>query len=406
MEGADTVGLVEQEQVVVVGAGAAGLAAAAMLKRRGVDPLVVERTRRVASSWRSRYDSLRLNTPRLTSTLAGYRIPRRYGRWPVRDDVVEYLEEYARRHELRIRFKTELSRVERSEGAGGANERSEARDPRWLLETSNGHIAARFAVLATGHDAEPKLPDWPGQKGFTGELIHSAAYKNPEPFTGKDVLVVSARNTGSEVAYELATDGGCRVWTSMRTPPSVFPREWPPGFPLNYSTQLLERCPDPVFDQVAFLVQRLIYGNLAKHGIPRAPLGVQTATKKRHASTLVDAGFIRALKDGKLTLVPAVERFDGPDVVLTDGSRLQPQVVIAATGYHRNLPRIVGHLGVLDEHGVPVLDGTPIRAREHPSARGLFFNGLYTSAAGQLGFMRIDGRRIARAITEQLAPGN
>jgi putative flavoprotein involved in K+ transport len=105
-------------------------------------------------------------------------------------------------------------------------------------------------------------------------------------------------------------------------------------------------------------------------------------------------------------LVPAVERFDGPDVVLTDGSRLQPQVVIAATGYHRNLPRIVGHLGVLDEYGVPVLDGKPIRAREHPSARGLFFNGLYTSAAGQLGFMRIDGRRIARAITEQLVPEN
>jgi putative flavoprotein involved in K+ transport len=89
---------VNQEQVVVAGAGAAGLAVAAMLKRRGIDPLVLERTERVGSSWCSRYDSLRLNTPRITSTLSGYRMPRRYGRWPARDDVVEYLEGYARRY--------------------------------------------------------------------------------------------------------------------------------------------------------------------------------------------------------------------------------------------------------------------------------------------------------------------
>ena len=271
-----------------------------------------------------------------------------------------------------------------------------------MLDTSSGQIATRFAVIATGHDAEPKLPNWPGQEGFTGELIHSAAYRNPEPFKAKDVLVVSARNTGTEIAYELATEGGCRVWTSMRTPPSVFPREWPPGSPLNYSTVLLDPFPDPVLDRVGFLMQGLIYGNLAKHGIPRAPLGVQSATKKRHVSALIDAGFISALKEGKLKLVPAVERFDGPEVVLADGSRLQPQAVIAATGYNRNLPRIVGHLGVLDDYGVPMLNGEHIRAREHPSAPGLFFTGYYASSAGQLRFMRIDGRRIARAIARQL----
>jgi cation diffusion facilitator CzcD-associated flavoprotein CzcO len=287
-------------------------------------------------------------------------MPRRYGRWPVRDDVIEYLEEYARRQ-----------------------------------------IATRFAVLATGRDASPKLPEWRGREGFTGELIHSAAYRNAEPFKGKDVLVVSARNTGSEIAYELATTGGCRVWTSMRTPPSVVPREWPPGFPLNFSTVMLERFPDAVVDQAGFLTQRLIYGNLADHGIPRAPLGVQSATRKRHVSALIDAGFIQALKDGRLELVAAVDRFEGPEVLLVDGSRLRPQVVIAATGYDTNLPGIVGHLGVLNGHGLPALNGKPLRAREHPSAPGLFFTGYYASTAGQLRFMRIDGRRIARAIARE-----
>lgn len=379
---------------MVVGAGAAGLGTAGMLKRRGIEPLVLEATTQVASSWRSRYDSLRLNTPRITSTLAGYRMPRRYGRWPVRDDVVAYLEEYARRHELRIQFETKLNRVERADSPGRTG-------ARWLLDSSRGEIRARFAVLAMGHDAEPKLPGWPGLQEFTGELIHSAAYRRPEPFKGKDVLVISARNTGTEIAYELATQGGCRVWTAMRTPPSVFPREWPPGFPLGYSTVLLDLLPDAVLDQAGFLTQRLIYGNLAKHGIPRAPLGVQTATKRRHVSALVDAGFIRALKAGELKLVAAVERFDGAEVVLADGSRLRPQVVIAATGYHTNLPATVGHLGVLDDHGLPALNGDLLRSREHPSAPGLFFNGYYATAAGQLRFMRIDGRRIARSIAQQ-----
>lgn len=386
-----------REQVVVVGAGAAGLSAAAMLKRRGIDALVLERSGEVASSWRGRYDSLRLNTPRLNSTLAGYRMPRRYGRWPARDDVVEYLEHYAGREGLRIRFEAELRRVERTalESTDGA--------PRWLLDTSIGELATRFAVIATGHDAEPKLPGWPGAEDFPGELIHSADYRNAEPFRGKDVLVVSAGNTGSEIAYELCTDGGCRVWTAMRTPPNVARREWPPGVPLNYPTVVLDLLPDAVLDQAGYLTQWLIYGNLAEYGIPRAPQGIQTTTKKRHVSALVDAGFIRALKDGKLELVAALERFDGPEAVLADGARLRPDAVIAATGYERNLPRLLGHLGLLDEHGFPTFEGESLRApRQHPNAPGLFFNGYYTTASGQLRFMRIDGRRIARTIAREL----
>lgn len=377
-----------REQVVVVGAGAAGLSVAGMLKRRGIDPLVLERSGQVGSSWRSRYDSLRLNTPRLTSTLAGYRMPRRYGRWPTRDQVVEYLEEYARGHGLRVQFETEVTRVEPVTVG-------------WRLATSAGELEAEFVVVATGHDAEPKLPDWPGRGGFPGELIHASTYKNATPFAGKSVLVISARNTGSEIAHELAANG-CRVWTSMRTAPSVVPREWPRGFPLNYPSVVLDPLPDFFVDQGGYLFQRLIYGNLAKYGIPRAPIGAQTATKKRHVSALVDSGFIDDVKRGRVRLVPNVDRFEASEVVLVDGSRLTPDAVIAATGYSRNLPSIVGHLGVLDAFGLPTLDGQPLRWRAHPRAPRLHFNGYYATAAGQLRFMRIDGRRVAREIARQL----
>ena len=80
---------------MIAGGGAAGLAAAAELDRRGIASVVLDRGDSIGSSWAGRYDSLRLNTPRLTSSLARYRMPRRYGRWPTRDDMVEYLNDYA-----------------------------------------------------------------------------------------------------------------------------------------------------------------------------------------------------------------------------------------------------------------------------------------------------------------------
>src|SRR5213083_95422 len=194
-----------EELVVVAGAGPAGLAVAAMLERRGVPALVLERASKVASSWRSRYDSLILNTPRLTSTLAGYRIPRRYGRWPSRDAIVEYLEEYARRHELRIEFGVEVRRVDRGSDS-------------WVLQTSNEELRAHSVVIATGHDAEPVIPDWPGRAGYAGELLHAADYRRPDPFRGRDMLVVGPNTSGSEIAYKLVLHGADRVRVSMRTP--------------------------------------------------------------------------------------------------------------------------------------------------------------------------------------------
>jgi putative flavoprotein involved in K+ transport len=375
-----------EKTVVVAGAGPAGLATAAMLERRRVPALVIERASKVASSWRTRYDSLILNTPRLTSTLPGYRIPRRYGRWPSRDAIVEYLEEYARRHELRIEFGNELRRVDRE-------------DDTWLLRTSSGDLRARNVVIATGHDVEPLLPDWPGRAGYAGELLHSADYRRPDPFRGRDVLVVGPNTSGSEIAYELVSQGAARVWVSMRTPPYVSRREWPPGIPVNTTAVMLDLLPDRMADRIAALGPWAMYGNLSKHGLPPSPHGAQTTAKVRHQGALVDNGFVDAVKDGRIELVAAVEAFDGPDVLLADGSRIQPDVVIAATGYSRGLEPIVGHLGVLDETGFPRV----LADETHPNAPRLYFNGYYATISGGMRHMRRHARRIARAIAQERA---
>ena len=111
-------------QTVVIGAGPAGLATAAQLRRLGVPVVVLERANAVAASWRGRYDRLRLNSSRPFSKLPGARYPRGTGMFPSRDQVVEYLESYARDHELEIRFRTHVERIERDETAGSSTRRA------------------------------------------------------------------------------------------------------------------------------------------------------------------------------------------------------------------------------------------------------------------------------------------
>jgi cation diffusion facilitator CzcD-associated flavoprotein CzcO len=310
-------------------------------------------------------------------------MPRRYGRWPTREQVIEYLDEYAGRMKLRIRFETAAERIERSDG-------------QWRVETSNGAIAAAHVVVATGYDHEPFVPEWPGKEGFTGELIHASAYREPSPYRDKDVLVVSAGNTGSEVAFELVSNGAARVRTAMRTPPNIFPREWH-RIPLNLVAWTGEHQPLWVTDRIGRGLQRMIYGDLAPHGLPTSPIGFATSVKVRHVAPLIDAGYVQAVKERRIEIVPAVEAFEGGDVILADGSRIQPEAMIAATGYRRGLEPLVGHLGVLDDAGLPLVNGAP----GDPRTPGLYFNGFRVRLSCQLGLMRIQGKKIAREVARE-----
>ena len=121
--------------------------------------------------------------------------------------------------------------------------------------------------------------------------------------------------------------------------------------------------------------------------------------RRRRQAAVFDDGFVAAVKAGRIEIVAAVEDFDGPDVLLADGARIQPEAVIAATGYRRGLEDLVGHLGVLDDDGIPLLSG----GSEHPAARGLFFNGYRAELSGQLRLMRPDARAIARAAKRRRA---
>ncbi len=371
---------VERERVVVIGGGPAGLAVAAVLKSKQIDALILDRAASIGASWMAHYDRLHLHTVRWLSNLPGLRLPRGEGKWVARDAVVRYLQNYAEHHALRVRLATTATSVRR-EGTV------------WKVETNDGPVSADAVVIATGHNDEPVMPKWMGMAGFAGELQHSSAYRSGLPYAGKDVLVVGAGNSGAEIAVDLVEHRARKVWLSVRTPPNILRRDLA-GLPTQAIGILVRRLPVSVVDKIAGVTQRLTVGELSKYGMPRPERGVYTRVRHDDRIPILDVGLIGALKREEIEVVPAVEAFDGSEVVLLGGKCVAPQAVIAATGFRRRLQDLVGHLGVLDASGTPVFNGATTDPR-HPD---LYFLGYSNPLSGNLRELGIDARRIARSI--------
>jgi putative flavoprotein involved in K+ transport len=366
------------EHVVVVGAGPAGLAAAWAIGRAGPDPLVVEQADAVAASWQNRHDHLQLNTHRMFSHQPGARIPRRCGPYPARDDYVAYLRDYAAG--MRLRFGTRVARIDRAEGG-------------WELDAGPGRIRAAHAVIATGPDAEPVMPSWPGMAGFPGTVIHAAQFRNVKDLAGQDVLVVGPGNSGVDLLNHLTRSEVGRLWLSARSGMNITPQRLG-GVPMHPVSIAARHLPVPWQDATARAVQRVAFGDLSRLGYPRSTLGAFSRQAADEVTIAIDTGFVRALKAGRVTMKPAIERFDGPRVCFADGTGCAPDTVICATGYRSGLEPVAAHLVELDARGLPPFTG----ATASPQHPGLWFFGLDRSIYGNMHVHRPQARQLARAI--------
>jgi NADPH-dependent 2,4-dienoyl-CoA reductase/sulfur reductase-like enzyme len=365
------------EHTVVVGAGPAGIATAISLHDRGLRPLVVDRAAEVASSWRARYDRLKLNTGRQFSHLPGRAYPKGTPTFPTRDQVIDHFDVYVREAGVELRLNTEVTRIDTLGGG-------------WRLQTSTGDIDARHVVVATGLMHTPSIPEWAGE--FTGELLHSSQYRNPGPYAGKRALVVGCGSSGMEIAHDLATGGAAKVWMAVRTPPNIMLRGGPGGLPGEVIALPLFYAPIRLADALAVRARRSLIGDLTEFGLPIPDEGPFCRLARLGAvPSLVDLEVIDAIRDRSIEVVAGVDCFDGGGVRLIDGGRLEPDVVICATGYRSGLDQMAGHLGVLDERGEPRAHG------DQPAAPGLWFIG-FSRRPALISFMGKQSRQLAKAI--------
>lgn len=371
--------------VAIVGAGAAGLATAFCLRQAGISVRLLEKSHEIAGPWRRRHPQLRLNTHRDLSQLPGLKMPKDAGTFPSRNTLIRYLEDYARNLDLPVEFGVEVTALDRT-GEG------------WRLETGSGPVAAKHVVIATGREATPFIPDWPGRGDYEGRLIHAADFGDADQYAGKNVLVVGAGNSGSDILNHLSRVDTQSVLVSIRHGSVVFPA-FMFGVPMQRLAPLLELMPLRAIDWMLRDTERMAFGNLRQYGFPVHPDGGATRMATDGVSPAIDNGFVAAVKAGRMRIVPEVGRFRERMVVLADGTRIAPDVVIAATGYRTGLEPLLGHLDVLNSRGVPRIDG----ARTLPHAPGLWCIGMRPTMSGYFRAASRNSRAIATAIAADLA---
>jgi len=367
---------VSETQTLVIGAGPAGLASGACLRRAGLPFVLLEQANTIASSWRGHYERLHLHTDREHSSLPYLRFPRGTPRYPSRDQVVSYLEQYAAHFGLRPLFGCRVSSLRRA--ASG-----------WNIETSTGGWRARRVILATGTNAQPHLPAWPGREHFKGPLIHSRDYRNGAPFHGQRVLVVGFGNSAGEIAVDLH-EHGARVLLAVRGAVNVAPRDIL-GLPILSVSLLMSALPPRLADALSWPLVRASIGDIETLGLRRSASGPMTQIAAHGRVPLLDHGTLRLIRQGHIEVAGEVAELDAGGVRFGDGSWREVAAIVAATGYRSSLASLLAPA----ELPPPA---SKARRPDGSAERGLYFCGFAVSATGMLRDIGIEARRIAQHI--------
>ena len=330
----------DSRPVAVIGAGPAGLATSARLNRHAIRHWLTESRDHVGSSWRRHYARLHLHTVKQWSALPNRPFPSHYPQYVPRDQVVEYLDDYAKHFGLEPLF----GQTVRSLGRGEAT--------RWHIATDDRAFDVEHVVVATGYNRTPKRPSWPGQASFAGRIVHSAEYESGAAYRGQRVLVVGIGNSGAEIAIDL-WEHGAETALSVRSPRYIAPRDLF-GVPAQLTSIALSRLPRAVGDAVGRRLLRRAVGDLSRYGLHVPDEGPVTQVEVRGRVPLVDIGTVALIKQGKLSVRPNITRFEADGVVFEDGVRAAFDAVILATGYHAGLTEFLADADeVIDDRGYP-----------------------------------------------------
>jgi putative flavoprotein involved in K+ transport len=341
-------------EVAVIGAGQAGLAIGYFLARQGRRFVIFERAAEVAPAWRERWDSLTLFTPRGYSALPGLRFPGDPDGYPTRDEVIAYLERYAETFQLPIELNSEVTKLDRGE------------DGRFRLELDGRTITADQAAVATGPFQTPYMPKLAERLADDVFQTHAVGYRRPDDVPPGTVLVVGGGNTGFQIAKELAA--------THKVVLSIGSRQTPlPQRPLG----------------------RDLFWWLTKARVLDKTVESRLGRKLSTRETLIGSSPRELKRRYGVELKPRALDADGRTVRFENGSELEVNAVIWATGYHPDYSWM--KVPVFDD------DGRVRHRRGGTDIPGLYFLGLtwqYTRGSALIGWVKDDAEFIAERIAE------
>ncbi|WP_052366739.1 flavin-containing monooxygenase [Paraoerskovia marina] len=377
-------------RVAVIGAGPSGLTTLKSLRERGIDAVGYDAGSLPGGLWNlgapnsSAYETLHLNTSRTRTEFADHPMPTDWPHFPRHDVVAGYLKDYADTYGITelVRFEHEVRDVRRD-------------DTGWHVTAvgPRGETTERYdaVVVANGHNAHPRLPD-PGYPGrFDGDQMHAHHYRSPAQLRGRRVLVVGAGNSAMDIAVDASYAAEQTVLSIRRgvwvVPKQIFGR---PADTLNGA--LATKLPWRARQRISERMIALAAGRPESHGLPAPEHGFL-----QDHPTLSDALYPR-IAHGEIAVRPAIERFDGDEVVFTDGRRERIDLIVWATGYRVDIPFLDPALLA------PGADRMPLYRRVfHLTAPGLYFVGLMQSTGAALPVVEAQGRLIAAHVAGEYA---
>jgi putative flavoprotein involved in K+ transport len=351
--------------VLVIGAGQAGLSVGYFLAKAGLRFRIVDANERVGDSWRHRWDSLHLFTPAEFDGLAGMPFPA-LGRfeYPSKDQMADYLEHYARTMQLPVTTDTRIELLQHCDG-------------RFIARAAGRTFAADQVIVAMATFQRPKLPAFAGELSSDIFSVHSADYRNPAQLRRGSVLVVGAGNSGAEIAAETAA-AGLRTWLAGEHP-GVVPIDRNSFIARHFLNRLILRG---VFHRVLTIRTPMGRKHRAKFLHQGAPL-VPVKPKDLARLGVERVGRVRAAKGG----MPQLD----------DGTVLAPDNIVWCTGLGPDFRWI--DIPVLDSKGFPVQHAGMV-----PACPGLYFVGLhyqYALSSTMVHGVGRDARRVAQAVVER-----
>ncbi|AKU18750.1 monooxygenase [Luteipulveratus mongoliensis] len=347
----------------VIGAGSSGIAAAKALHEAGIPFECYERGTVVGGNWvydnpngqSACYETLEINTSCPRMAYSDFPMPADYPAYAKHHQVADYFTQYVDHFGFgdRITFSTSVDHVTRNG------------DGTWLVTVTGpeGQRTEDFdaVLVANGHhwDARWPEPAYPGT--FNGKQIHSHDYRNGDQLVGHDVVVVGAGNSAMDIAVA-ATEKARTATISQRRGQWVL-RKFLFGRP---SDQVALPSWLPWWATSAKLaVGAFASGNVAKLGLP------QPKHKPGQSHPVQSEGIRGALKSGRLTPKPGIERLDGDRVVFVDGSSVPADLIVWATGYRVSFPFLDPDVLSVKDNDLPLWKRTV-----HPDLPGLYFLGL------------------------------